>query len=190
MGKNIEWVAKVWPCVHTRFHPTSALLCSAWEKPSGEKRLCLVSGKQGKVSLGPVPKGDLSFTYAPAGSRWKGLLHFFALMVLFSFPQSLRPPLSAQSSCLLSPLADLDQAPQGCCHITRKICPWRVFSPGTVRGSRRGSPEEAAGVFCCQTVAFGSGHFCSWSPAQWLSHSETTHTPIGEGPGPQAALGL
>lgn len=141
-------------CAHTLPFPPllcSDLLGSAREKPSGEKRLCLVSEKQVKVSLGPVPKGDLSFTYVPACIRRKGLLNFFALMVVFSFPQSLCPLLSARSCCLLSALTHPDLAPQGCCHITREICPWRGFSPGTVRWSGQSSPEEAAGIACLLT---------------------------------------
>lgn len=71
-------------------------------------------GKTSNVSLGPIPKGDLSFTYVPSCIRWKGLHNFFFFqMVVFSFPltvlsnSDLSLP-SAQNCHLLSPLTDLD----------------------------------------------------------------------------------
>lgn len=77
-----RWVANVWPwskggaygCVHASVLPH---LCSDWEKPFRRKVTMSCFGKTNNVSLGPIPKGDLSFTYVAGCIRWKGLLNFF-----------------------------------------------------------------------------------------------------------------
>lgn len=52
-------------------------VCSDREKPPRRKGTVACFGKTRKVSLGPIPKDDLSFTYVPNCIRWKGLLNIF-----------------------------------------------------------------------------------------------------------------